>query len=170
MNFTRYRELRFVLPLLAFLMGAIGGRVQARAFVIKSDSEQEASERKSQDKIKELRFYRSLSNVAWVMGPEAAVDSTLSLEQRHLGLLDKGRSVELSIRRALITSSLEGQAAILSGACSQDAGLCDRLAERVQGVADTRMVAPGNQLPEAITRGLPVSPGAYPPSRFHKFH
>lgn len=170
MNFTRYRDLRFVLPFLAFLMGAIGGRAQAQVFVFKSDSEQEASERMSQDKSKELSFYRALSNVAWVIGPEAAVDATLLVEQRHLGLLDKGRSVEILIRRALITNVLEGQAAILSGACSQEAGLCDRLAERVQGVADTRLVAPSNQLPEAITRGLPVSPGAYPPSRFHKFH
>lgn len=167
MSFNWTQSRKFIRPLLAFLLCAVAGNAQSRSLVLKRDSADVSSARQSHDREKERRFYRVLGNVAWVLGPKNAVAATLSLEQPQLGLSDKSRSVELSIRRTLITTSPEGQAALLSDACAVEAGLCDRLTVAVQGVADTRLVAPGNQLPQALIQGLPVRPGAYPPSHFH---
>jgi hypothetical protein len=167
LSFNLPQNRRFVWALSAFLLCAVAGNAQSKSFVFKSLSGDEVSVRKSLDSEKEGSFYKYLSDVAWVMGPADAANAALSLEHRKLDSSNKERFVELSIRRALITNSPEGQAAILSSACAVDGGLCDRLRVVVQGVADTRLVAPGNQLPEALTQGLPVSPGAYPPSHFH---
>ena len=97
----------------------------------------------------------TVANATWVLGSAASVQKSLKVLLDGLPESEAPARARTLLRYAAVDHNPEGQAAIISQACSTDPSICDRLKETMKEETDQRYASPGNHLPLFFMGGHP---------------
>lgn len=147
----------FVGPLVAFGLAVGVGRMRADdtagTFVAATSNLGEPRQRE----LEQVPAF-ALADATWALGDR---DSVKRMFRAELDRLPEGPArARVLIRFGLFDTNPDGQAAVFSQACADDARVCDDgLKVAAAREAEQRLVAPGNVLPTFLTGGHPALGG-----------